>query len=224
MRTIAIGDIHGCLTALQTLLEVINLAPDDRLIFLGDYVDRGPNSRGVIEKLIQLSQVSQHVFLRGNHDQWMLSARYNKDEFRGWESVGGYATLDSYEACTLDDVPSEHFDWQQTTRYFFQTETHIFVHGSIGYDPPHKTSERVLLWQRIYGIEEHPSGKFVICGHTAQGDGRVLDLGHAICIDTCCCGGKWLTGLDVESDQVFQANEQGATQIGTLKELGKTEV
>lgn len=223
MRTLAIGDIHGCLTALETLLQVIELAPEDRLIFLGDYVDRGPDSRGVIEKLIQLSQAPQHIFLRGNHDQMMLLARFDKKEFRYWQAIGGYETLESYNACTLDDVPHQHFDWLETTRYFFQTDTHIFVHGSIGLEAPHKNSERTLLWQRVYGIEEHPSGKFVICGHTAQCDGRPLDLGHAVCIDTCCYGGQWLTAMDVDSEQIFQANQQGKAQSGTLKELAKTE-
>ena len=78
MRTLAIGDIHGFSGALETLLGVLN--PDkDQLIFLGDYIDRGPDSRGVLERLIELSQNPNHVFLRGNHDDWMLRAREPKN-------------------------------------------------------------------------------------------------------------------------------------------------
>lgn len=223
MRTYAIGDIHGCLKALETLLELVEPAPDDRLIFLGDYVDRGPDSRGVLDKLMQLSLAPQNVFLRGNHDQMMLLARYDKDELKYWKAIGGLETLDSYNACDIGDVPADHFSWLETTRYFFQTDTHIFVHASIGPEALHKNNERTLLWKRVHGIEEHPSGKKVVCGHTSQGDGRPLNLGHAVCIDTCCYGGQWLTAMNVETDEIFQANQKGETRTGILQDLGKNE-
>ena len=75
MRTLVIGDIHGCWRALQALLAAVDLRPDDRIITLGDYVDRGPNSRGVVERLIELHARGNLIPLRGNHDEMMLEAR-----------------------------------------------------------------------------------------------------------------------------------------------------
>jgi serine/threonine protein phosphatase 1 len=175
----------------------------------------------VIEKLIALSASPQHVFLRGNHDLWMLNAKHDREWFSSWLSVGGTETLDSYNACALSNVPQEHFNWLEETRYFFQTESHIFAHGAISQKPPHENREDWLLWRRIYDITPHPSGRRVICGHTAQKDGRPLDIGHAVCIDTFCYGGQWLTALDVDSNQLFQANESSQTRCGALEEFGK---
>lgn len=160
MRTFAIGDIHGCLSALETLLDLLELRPDDRLVFLGDYVDRGPDSRGVIELLMRLSQNPTHCFVRGNHDQWMLDSRFEKDWVSGWGMVGGLETLDSYTARDLDEVPEAHFQWLEQTPLFFETETEIFVHGAIGQKSPEHTSETWLLWRRIGDMKTpHPSGK-----------------------------------------------------------------
>ena len=73
-RTLAIGDVHGCLTALDTLLGFVELRPTDQLIFLGDYVDRGPDSKGVLDRLIELRRLHEVVFLRGNHEVMMANA------------------------------------------------------------------------------------------------------------------------------------------------------
>jgi serine/threonine protein phosphatase 1 len=75
MRTLAIGDIHGCLAALDDLLAAVAPQPDDLLVFLGDYVDRGPDSRGVLDRLIELCRTHRVVPLRGNHEMMMRYAR-----------------------------------------------------------------------------------------------------------------------------------------------------
>jgi serine/threonine protein phosphatase 1 len=72
MRTLAIGDIHGCLRAFNVLLDEVNLQPDDVLVTLGDYVDRGPNSKGVLERLLATTARCQCFPLKGNHDLMML--------------------------------------------------------------------------------------------------------------------------------------------------------
>ena len=88
-RTLAIGDIHGCLTALDTLLGFVQPTPSDQLIFLGDYVDRGPDSKGVLDRLIELQRTGRVVCLRGNHEIMMLGAREGRDDFRFWLAFGG---------------------------------------------------------------------------------------------------------------------------------------
>src|SRR5215213_6317702 len=95
-RTLAIGDIHGCLTALDTLLGFVQPKPDDRLVFLGDYVDRGPDSKGVLDRVIELHKAGRAVCLRGNHEIMMAAARGGRDDYRFWLRVGGLEAMDSY--------------------------------------------------------------------------------------------------------------------------------
>ncbi len=122
MRTFAIGDIHGCFTALETLLDCLELQPEDRLIFLGDYIDRGPDSHRVLEKLIELSANPRHVFLRGNHDDWLLTARTETKTLQSWRAVGGKQTLESYGVKSIEEMPASHLGWLEKTRAFFHLE------------------------------------------------------------------------------------------------------
>src|SRR6266478_1473594 len=108
MRTLAIGDIHGCLQALDRILEMVRPQPDDVVVVLGDYADRGPDSRGVIDRLLELRGHCRLVTLRGNHDQMMLDARSGYETQREWLLCGGSKTLASYASPGspggLDDV------------------------------------------------------------------------------------------------------------------------
>src|SRR5205823_5835151 len=94
-RTIAIGDIHGCSLALSALFRAIAPRPDDVIVTLGDYINRGPYSRGVLDCLIALSERCRLVPLLGNHEQALLEARAGVDP-TNWLGMGGTATLDSY--------------------------------------------------------------------------------------------------------------------------------
>src|SRR5438270_3455841 len=125
MRLLAIGDIHGCVRALDAILEMVRPESGDLLVFLGDYVDRGPNSRGVLDRLIALRDRCRCVFLRGNHDQMMLDARDNYSAQEEWLHCGGRATLDSYSG-TLDDVPDGHWRFLEDAQPFFEADTHFF--------------------------------------------------------------------------------------------------
>ena len=79
MRILAIGDIHGCSRAFDTLIDAVSPEPDDQIITLGDYVDRGPDSRGVLDRLVALHDGGRLIALRGNHDAMMLEARRRTD-------------------------------------------------------------------------------------------------------------------------------------------------
>ena len=213
-RILAIGDVHGCLTALATLLEFVDLQPADTLIFLGDYVDRGPDSRGVLERLIELSARPNTIFLRGNHDLWMEKAREDRNWFTSWlhRGVGGLATLDSYG--DFKDIPTSHWRFLDNLVEYYETQNEIFVHGAVDAELDlFDQHQQVLLWERVDDQAPHFSGKRVICGHTSQKSGLPLDIGHAVCVDTFCHGGGWLSALDVTTNRVWQANEAGATRM-----------
>ena len=226
MRVLAIGDIHGCLAAFRALLDAVAPQPDDRIVTLGDYVDRGPDARGVLDQLIALRSTGLLIPLRGNHEVMMMHAR-GDDEFDGpsWLACGGRQTLLSYGAELpttedLDLVPAEHwFFLENDCRDWYETATHFFVHASAYPDLPIADQPTYMLhWEKFADLGPHQSGKVMVCGHTRQPNGVPLSFGHAICIDTGVYAGGWLTCLECGSGKIWQANQSGSVRTGWLEE------
>ncbi len=224
MRRLAIGDIHGCFQALQTLEQFVGIAEDDLVITLGDYVDRGPDSFAVVDWLMARARTGQLRPLRGNHEIVMLQARECEEDLENWKSMGGQATLDSYSHLgpgELVDVPGGHWDFlQHGLLDYYEQETCFCVHAAVHPDTPlHQQQGMWLHWGNFdtpMGIAApHQSGKTMICGHASQKNGLPANHGHIICIDTYAHGGGWLTCLDLDTHEAWQANQQGDTrQIG----------
>jgi serine/threonine protein phosphatase 1 len=218
MRYLAIGDIHGCLTALQTLARFAQFRPDDVVITLGDYVDKGPNSRGVLDWLIGYQKRGRLVPLRGNHDIMMLGARQERPNYEDWFGEGGNRTLASYGG-SLDNVPDHHWRFLESTERYFEIDTHFFVHANAWAELPlAEQPDFMLFWEFFNNPPPHESGKIMVCGHTSQRSFEPVNIGHAICLDTRCFGGGWLTCLDVQSGELWQANERGETQTGRIED------
>ncbi len=211
-RTLAIGDIHGCSQAFEALLTAIEPGPTDTLVMLGDYIDRGPDSRGVLRRLLDLESRCRLIPILGNHDQMLLDSLADPLDLPCWLACGGDAVLRSYGVASPTEIPDEHVDFLRGCLDFFETETHIFTHACYEADlPMARQSDYRLRWKSLRDEVPgpHVSGKVVILGHTAQKSGEVLDLGHLICIDTYCYGGKWLTALELGSSRLWQANQRG---------------
>jgi serine/threonine protein phosphatase 1 len=220
VRTLAIGDIHGCSKALNALLTAVAPTAEDQIIFLGDYVDRGEDSRGVIQLFLTDPRLRNSVFLRGNHELMMLEARTSRLQTESWQGLGGFETLLSYGAKTVkywqEAVPDAHWQFLVNTKSYFETSTHIFVHASLEPDLElYEQTDWYLFWMRFEFARPHKSGKKFICGHTPQDD-RIVDLGFAACVDTGAVYGGWLSCLDVVSCEFWQANEAGQVQSGKL--------
>lgn len=221
-RVFAIGDIHGCYTALQTLLQVVPLTLQDRLITLGDYLDRGPDSRQVVEWVIERTQKQQCIPLRGNHEVMLLDALQGNIPLSTWIRFGGREALQSYSqdrrSLNPEEIPVEHLRFlDHDLLPGFETEHHLFVHGYLNSRLPlSQQNPDELYWRRFEEIQPHVSGKIVVCGHTAQKSGLPKHRGHAICIDTWVYGNGWLTCLDVESGQYWQANQSGKSRTDWL--------
>jgi serine/threonine protein phosphatase 1 len=210
-RTIAIGDVHGCSLALRALIEAIQPTADDTIVTLGDYVDRGPDSRGVIDFLLELQPRCRLISLMGNHEVMLLDAIEHSTSLGPWLECGGVATVRSYGG-KLTNVPPEHVAFMQSARRYFETNTHFFVHANYAADVPlDEQPDYLLFWEHLHFHvpTPHDNGKIAVVGHTSQKKAEVLDLGHVVCVDTFCHGGGWLTALDVESGQVWQANRHG---------------
>lgn len=214
-RTIAIGDIHGCSAALVTLLHAVAPQADDCLVVLGDYIDRGPDTRAAIDALLSAGKHCRLVALLGNHEEMLLDARAGDDPqaLCRWLQAGGTATLDSYGyGIGPDRLPEEHAAFVEHSLPWYETGTHIFVHANYdANEPMENQSAFALRWEplREQVPPRHISGKTVIAGHTPQSDGTIFDRGYLKCIDTHCYAGGWLTALDVADGQLWQANQQG---------------
>jgi len=219
---IAIGDIHGCLLSLKALLRKLDLAAKPTLVFLGDYVDRGPDSKGVIDFLLDLDTMHDCVFLKGNHEVMMLDYLIGENMFESWQFNGGNQTLQSYPN-GKDSIPSSHVQFLWSCDYVYETHEYVFVHG--GLKPELSISENLTLlqksdvvWERSHLSEEaiaagHPNWeKTVVCGHTPQR--APLLLKKLICIDTGCVYhsvrpelGK-LTAIELPSRKITQVENQ----------------
>lgn len=217
---LVIGDIHGCLRSLETMLEVVSPTTEDLVVTLGDYVDRGPDSKGVIERLLRLKETHDFVHLMGNHEIQMIRALETRQDRERFLSglCGGQDTLDSYGG-GFEDVPDEHWEFMRNAALYHELEDHILVHAGVEAHLAIDEQDReTYYYQRFYSQEPHKSGKMVVCGHTIQGD-LPTNLGYAICLDTCAYGGGWLSALDIDSGRIWQTNEMRESREMGLGDL-----
>ncbi len=196
----AIGDVHGCARTLDALLHRLgadaggSLRPSDTLVFVGDYIDRGPDSAGVIDRAIALEAASEAgtgptcVFLRGNHDQMMLDYIDGKGDPELWWANGGRTTLQSYENRREWSIPTPHIEFLRRTALIDERDGFIFVHAGLN---PAKTiagnladpDPETLLWSRRHLQADLSRWETpVVCGHTPVTE--PIDTPKLIDIDT----------------------------------------
>lgn len=195
------------------MLEAIQPTPDDRLVFLGDYIDRGPASRQVIDRLIALAETHDVITIFGNHEEMMFRVLQGKAAAGWWMQYGGKETLASYDF--EDDfsvIPPEHISFLGECFEYHEEEQFFFTHANyVANEPLASQPAEALRWQSLTENlpEPHESGKIAIVGHTSQKTGEVYDAGHLRCIDTFCHGGGWLTAMEVTTGQLWQADKHG---------------
>ncbi len=174
-KYVAIGDIHGCLKSMDALLEKLTSYSDYTFIFVGDYIDRGIDSKGVVQRLIEFENEQDCIFLRGNHEQMLLNAEY-KNKLDLWLMNGGKSTLTSYGGTYQDfNIPQDHLEFYKKTEMYYHAKDYFFVHAGIS---PAKTIEQNLqneediqnfLWERQHlNAFETPWEKTVVFGHTPR--------------------------------------------------------
>jgi len=215
-RVLAISDIHGNLTALDTLISQVHPNENDLLVTLGDYVDRGLYSAQVLDRLIDLHGRYNLISLRGNHDQWMLDARDDPDDADFWLTIAGTSTLASYPEESIDAVPDAHWRFLEYTCVdLVETDFHIFVHGHLDAETPAEDqSTQTLQWLQYQKSGPHCSGKLVICGHSSTPSGVPETLGHTLAIETR----DWLNCVDVDRGDVWRADARGRFEYTTIRE------
>lgn len=215
-RLLVIGDIHGFLTPLNLLLDHLKPDLEDTLVTLGDYIDRGPQSKDVLFKLIQLKTLTNLQMLIGNHDLMFLESIHFKRFNTDWLLYGGLQTLESFGVdlanpdFQLFDAKIVDFLKSECSRYW-EDEKHIFVHAGVDPSLPlDQQTDKLLFWDKLDpNFCGHQSGKKVVCGHTRQISGEPLNLKNLLCLDTNVYGGGWLTCCDLNSMEYWQANALG---------------
>ncbi len=197
-----IGDIHGCLDLLKRLLDKINWSPDkDRLIFLGDYIDRGEEPKGVVDYILDLRKQSSLVeCLKGNHEAMLLDFITARDRFM-FIINGGWKTLESYGMYETDEddsaIPSEHRAFYESLKLYIELEDYYVVHA--GFKPRMDIAEQTedeLLWIRKSFVKsKYDFGKRVLFGHTPFKEPLVMK--NKIGLDTGAVYGNKLTCLEL---------------------------
>ena len=191
-RTIAIGDIHGCNeTLLNLLFDKLEINKDDCIIFLGDYVDRGPNSSGVLDTIIGLNLNGyQIISLRGNHEQMLLEGLEDEDLFGAWLEAGGKQTMQSMGIDYIEEIPDIYIDFLKSTKMYFRKGEDVFVHGTLNFNLGEGffEDEDELLWGRNFETDRSELGIFrMIHGHTPRPlDYIISQTGNCINLDSGC--------------------------------------
>lgn len=192
----AIGDIHGELNMLEALLDKLDYKHEDKLVFLGDYIDRGPDPKGVIDLLLALEKVHPRcIFLRGNHEMMFMNY-LNGREQQMFIYNGGNTTVASYGAIgTFEpfEVPEAHMSFIRRTHRVYETANIIFVHAgiSVPYDTLDDLPDEILLWARETSYKYTVAPKRCVFGHTPFKE--VYQEGYMLGIDTGATFGGKLT-------------------------------
>ncbi|MEM9917134.1 MAG: metallophosphoesterase family protein [Bacteroidota bacterium] len=222
MRRFAISDIHGCPKTFQALLDKIAFSTSDTLYLLGDFIDRGPDSKGVIDLIFQLQQQGYLVHsLRGNHDQMMLDALKSSDKQRLWLLNGGQNTLDSFQANTLSEIPKKYIQFIEELPYFFEVNGYLLSHAGFDFREGQPLQNTVaMMWIRRWYQDldrDWLGDRIIVHGHTPlkreiiEGQLRQIDQLPVIAIDNGCVYHRTdmhqLCALDLDKRQlIFQSN------------------
>ena len=208
MLTFAVGDIHGRADLLDALLDKIDAHAAERprrLVFLGDYVDRGPASAPVLQRVraLQRREPVDVVCLKGNHEDMMLRAAGNEEWDALWLRNGGSSTLRSFEVRRIEDVPTDVVEWLAARPTSFEDDRRCYVHA--GLNPARERLDQRdedRLWIReAFLARDHDFGKLVVHGHTPSRDGRPEIRPHRVNVDTGAVYGGQLTAAIFDDAQ-----------------------
>ncbi len=202
--TYAVGDIHGALHKLESLVaqcrghggrETEGGAP--KFVFVGDYIDRGPQSEGVIRYLIELARElpDRVVTLMGNHEAMLLGIIDGAIDQEDWLGQGGEETLQSYGVTDARDLPPEHVDWLRRLRLSYDDGRRFFVHAGVNPARPlDAQNEHDLMWIREPFLSHRGDyGRLVVHGHTPIPAGIPQLFGNRLGLDTGAGYGRPLT-------------------------------
>ena len=190
-RIFAIGDIHGCNKTLREMLfEKLQIQRTDHIYCIGDYIDRGPDSKGVIDTILQLKKDGFTIHtLRGNHEQMMMDSINGKQELKLWKQNGGDTTLTSFGVQSFSHLSEEYRQFFYDTGFYLTHGHYIFAHAGLNFSRKSLFEDKeAMLWERGFesyqpSLETH----ILIHGHTPKPLAYILNQdGNCINIDGGC--------------------------------------
>lgn len=207
MKIFAIGDIHGLYDKLTNLIYTLPINDDDLLIFLGDYIDRGPDSKKVVDFLIDLKKSRKEeltVFLKGNHEVMFLDYIQGKNIELFFYNGGG-ETIKNYTENGRFSVPDEHIQFYKSLLPLYETDNYVFVHGGLKPGVAIKNqSEEDLFWIRgDFIFSDYNFGKKIIYGHTPSKTFLPYFDKYKIGIDTGAIYGGVLSAIMLPDEKIF---------------------
>lgn len=183
-RIIGISDIHGEYEKLCRVLEKIAPKKDDTLVFMGDYIDRGKKSREVVDKIIDMKNVCNCVYLTGSHEYAMLHAK--SDEYYNYLfwNYGGDATAESYDG--FDNIMKVHGNFFNSLKFYYIIGKYLFIHAGVRIGVPleEQSEEDMVYIRSAFYTKRHHLPYKIIFGHTEFDSPQVQE--DKICIDTGC--------------------------------------
>ena len=227
-RTLAIGDIHGGLRALVQLLERAEIKPDNKLIFLGDYIDGWSDSANVVSYLIELARQNTCIFLRGNHDdlahRWLKSGELNEQ----WLQHGGQSSIDAYRRFSDEEIKEHITFYEQMLNYYIDKEDRLFVHAGFTNlkGPEQEYTPTPFYWDRTLwelalsldpalesGQSKYPKRlqlfKEIYIGHTPVtriGESKPVNAANVWNIDTGAAFKGKISLIDIDTKEVVQSD------------------
>lgn len=227
-RLIAIGDVHGEITLLLRLIAALKLQPEDELVLLGDYIDRGEDSKATVEYLMELAKRPNTKLLMGNHEQMLFDAIDDPDGDAAhlWLYHGGSKTSADYDGY----VPVEHEQFLRSLPLWYRSGRFVFVHAGLH---PHRPilpqlavpDPDVMLWERDHlkpGEKAWEDGLTVVCGHTVVPHPIVTP--SLVCLDTGACHGGGLTAIDLTNHVTYRAMKGVEVRIERVREARTPEL
>lgn len=175
-----IPDIHGCAQTLKVLLEnALKVTKDDELFFLGDYIDRGPASKGVLDYLMEHQENGWKIHcLKGNHEDYCVRAWEEDQKFhlfkpgiqKAWEAVGAKDTFSSFGIKRPREIPQKYIDWMKNLDYYFELEDYILVHAGMNFKIKNPFEDKhSMIWVRDFKVDfEKTNGRRIIHGHLPE--------------------------------------------------------
>ena len=214
-REIAISDVHGCYKTFRALVEErVQLTKDDALYLLGDYIDRGPDSKAVIDYILKLKNNGYDLHcLRGNHEQMLLDAKKNVDNLRLFLRNGGKQTLENYNCTIVQLQEHPHYKFFQNLKYFIELEDYYLVHAGFNFrsENPFLDTKSMLWIRSWYSKIKHDllKGKVIVHGHTPQTIRSIKAMCHNMRInkymniDAGCFYHKKMCALDLTNQKLY---------------------
>jgi serine/threonine protein phosphatase 1 len=214
-RLFAIGDIHGCFNSLKKLMEEkMQITQSDKVVLLGDYIDRGSQSRQVIDYIIELKDKGFDIIaLRGNHEEMLLEA-YNEELVSRWILNGGSETLKSFGIKSIKELEPNYLDFFRSLPLFFEFNHCLFVHAGFNdeiQDPFEDTYHMIWRCREKY-IHPLLKDKTIVHGHCVIPapvcDERIRNKDRVIDLDTGCVFSNYsnygrLTALEINTGDIF---------------------